>query len=206
MALSGLSLCAFLVLHLAGNCLIYIGPEAFNRYAHTLMSNPLIYLAEAGLGLLFLTHIVLAGHLTYLNHRARGHAYCQKVHTGRGANMASSTMPWTGLTILIFLVLHIWHFKFGPYYSAEYGDTSMRDLYRLVVEYFQNPWAVAWYLAAMLALGMHLGHGVWSAFQSLGWHHPQYHALCQLSCRAFAVALALGFAALPVYCYLQGGG
>ena len=206
LALSGLGLCTFLVAHLAGNCLIYVGPEAFNLYAHALIENPFIYVAEAGLALLFLTHIGLALHLTWLNREARGVQYNKKVPTGRGATMASSTMPLTGLTILIFLVLHIWHFKFGPYYYAEYDGLEVRDLYRLVVEYFQNPLAVGWYLLAMAALGLHLGHGVWSAFQSLGWHHPQYHNCCRFSSRAFALIVALGFAALPVYCYLQGEG
>ncbi|MFZ8934819.1 MAG: succinate dehydrogenase, partial [Bacteriovoracaceae bacterium] len=104
MAITGLSLCLFLLGHLIGNCLIYVGPEAFNTYGHTLITNPLIYVAEAGLAAMFLIHIVLAIKLTMENKAARPVNYYMKKSSGRGETFASNTMPYTGLIILIFLV------------------------------------------------------------------------------------------------------
>jgi len=204
MGISGLLLCGFLVTHLAGNCLIYAGPEAFNTYGHLLVTNPAIYLAEAILALIFLTHIGLAAKLTIENKMARPNNYYMRQATGRGSTLASSTMPITGLLILAFLVLHIIQFKFGPYYEATYNGVVMRDLYRLLIEYFSSPIAVAWYVFCMLALGLHLSHGFWSAFQSIGFNHPKYMPALQVAAKIFGVLITIGYSALPIYCYLQG--
>lgn len=202
MGVTGLMLCGFLVSHLIGNCLIYVGPEAFNRYGHALITNPLIYLAEAILASIFLTHIGLAIKLTIENKMARPVRYHAFKMSGHGATLASRSMPVTGLIILIFMITHLLHFKFGPVYSAVYGGVEMRDLYRTVVEYFASPVAVAWYLFCMIALGLHLSHGFWSAFQSIGLNHPRYMPLLHKASMAFALVVAGGFAALPIYCYL----
>ncbi len=204
MGITGLLLCGFLVSHLAGNCLIYVGPEAFNTYAHKLVTNPLIYIAEAILALIFLSHIGLAAKLTIENKMARPTNYYMRQATGRGSTLASSTMPITGIIILIFLVLHIIQFKFGAYYEATYDGVVMRDLYRLLIEYFSSPLAVAWYIFCMLALGLHVSHGFWSAFQSIGFNHPKYTPVLQLLAKLYAVVITIGFSALPIYCYLQG--
>jgi len=205
MGITGLLLCGFLVSHLAGNCLIYVGPEAFNTYAHKLVTNPLIYIAEAILALIFLSHIGLAARLTIENKMARPTNYYMRQATGRGSTFASSTMPITGIIILIFLVLHIIQFKFGAYYEATYDGVVMRDLYRLLIEYFSSPTAVAWYLFCMLALGLHVSHGFWSAFQSIGFNHPKYTPVLKLLAKCYALVITVGFSALPIYCYMQGG-
>lgn len=205
MGLTGLLLCGFLVGHLTGNFLIFIGPEAFNTYGHLLITNPLIYVAEAGLGILFLAHIAMAVRLIIENNKARPVKYYMKQPTGRGATFASSTMPYTGALTFVFLVLHIIQFKYGPYYTIVHSGTEMRDLYRLVVEYYQSPVAVLWYVACMISLGIHVKHGFWSAFQSLGLHHVSYTPLLQKLSIGFAVFVAGGFASLPIYCYFMGG-
>ena len=81
----------------------------------------------------------------------------------------------------------------------------MRDLHRLVVEYFQSPYTVIWYIIAMIALGIHLTHGFWSAFQSLGVNHPKYN--CKLKCasKMFALLITVGYSVLPIWAYLHGG-
>jgi len=204
MGITGLMLCGFLVTHLAGNFLIFVGPEAFNTYAYTLTSNPLIYVAEAVLLAIFLTHIGLAVRLTIENKMARPTGYYMKQPTGRGSTFASSTMPITGFIILLFLVLHIWQFKFGPVYDITHSGVEMRDLYRLLIEYFSSPLACAWYIFCMMALGLHVSHGFWSAFQSLGFNHPKYMPALQLLSKLYGVAMFVGFSSLPIYCYLQG--
>lgn len=205
MGLTGLLLCGFLVGHLAGNLLIFVGAEYFNAYGHALITNPLIYVAEAGLGVLFLAHLGMAVRLIMENHKARPVKYYLKQPTGRGSTFASSTMPYTGTLTLIFLVLHILQFKFGPVYTIVHGGVEMRDLYKLVVEFYQSEVAVLWYVVCMISIGVHLTHGFWSAFQSLGFHHPSYTPLLRKISVGFAVVIAGGFASLPIYCYFQGG-
>ena len=205
MGFTGLLLCGFLTTHVLRNILICVGPDAFNTYAYKLTSTPLIYVAEAILGLIFLTHLGLATRLTIENHLARPQGYYMKRKTGRGATFASSTMPFTGIILLLFLVWHIVNLKFGPVYTTYVSDTEMRDLYRLVMEYFSNITNVIGYIVAMFAMAIHLMHGFWSAFQSLGLSHPKYN--CKIKCGGYLLAfsLAIGFSALPIYCYLQGG-
>ena len=210
MGVTGLMLCGFLLSHLLGNCLIYVGSDAFNVYAYTLISNPLIYVAEAILAAVFLTHIGLALKLTIENKAARPQRYYIKQKSGRGATFASSTMPFTGMIILLFLVLHLLHFKFGAgseqeaAYMTMVDGVQMRNLYKTVVDYFQSPLNVAWYIFAMAALGVHVSHGFWSAFQSIGFSHPKYNCLIKCASKAFAVLVFVGYSALPIYCYLQG--
>jgi succinate dehydrogenase / fumarate reductase cytochrome b subunit len=205
MAVTGLLLCGFLLSHLAGNCLMYLGPEVFNKYAHALITNPAIYLAEAILATIFLSHIGLAVKLTMENRNARPQKYFVKQNTGRGATFASSTMPYTGLIILIFLIKHLIDFKFGPVHYATYQGVEMRDLYITVVNYFQSPLSVLWYIFCMVALGIHVSHGFWSAFQSFGFWHEKYTPMLRCLSKLFAVVVTVGYSALPIYCYLQGG-
>ncbi|EQC52406.1 succinate dehydrogenase cytochrome b subunit [Bacteriovorax sp. DB6_IX] len=204
MGVTGLLLCGFLLSHLAGNCLIYVGSDVFNKYAYTLISNPLIYVAEAILAAIFFTHIGLALKLTIENKAARPTRYYMKQKTGRGSTFASSTMPYTGMIILTFMILHLLHFKFGPVYMTTVDGVEMRDLYKTVIEYFQSPLNVAWYIFAMIALGIHVSHGFWSAFQSLGVNHPKYNCLIKCASKGFAALVTLGYSALPIFCYLQG--
>jgi succinate dehydrogenase / fumarate reductase cytochrome b subunit len=205
MGITGLMLCGFLVTHMAGNFLIFVGPEAFNTYAYTLTSNPLIYVAEAVLAAIFLTHIGLAMKLTIENKMARPTNYYMRQTTGRGSTLASSTMPITGLLILVFLVFHILHLKFGPEYPITHSGVEMRDLYRLLVEYFSSKLAVAWYILCMAGLALHVSHGFWSAFQSIGFNHPKYMPLLQVASKLYALAMFFGFSSFPIYLHLQGG-
>lgn len=206
MGVSGLLLCAFVLSHLIGNLTIFVGSDAFNRYSYTLTSNPLIYIAEAGLLLVFLVHLVLAVMLVIENKAARPipYAYARK-HSGRGATFASSSMPFTGVLTLIFLVIHILGLKFGTHYETEVHGVVMRDIYKTTVEYFQDPLHVFFYIIAVTSLGVHVSHGFWSAFQSLGWNHPKYMPKIKCAAWAFGILVSVGFSALAVFCYFQGG-
>ena len=182
-------------------------PDLFGRnsYSHKLISNPFIYVAEAILALIFLSHIVLAFRVTLENRAARPDPYYVSVHSGRGATLASSTMAITGIIILLFLIWHIVSLKYGPHYEATYHGVVMRDLHKLVIEYFQVEWHVVLYIVGMCAAGMHVTHGFWSAFQSLGVNHPKYNCCIRFTSKAYGIFVALGYSAFPIYCYLQGG-
>lgn len=206
MGISGLLLCGFVLTHFLGNLTLFVGSDAFNKYAYTLTSNPLIYLAEAGLLGIFLVHLVFAIKLVIENKAARpiSYAYPRK-QSGRGATFASSTMPITGVVALIFLVIHIIGLKFGTHYDTEINGVVMRDMYKTTIEYFQDPLHVFFYIFAVTALGIHVSHGFWSAFQSLGLNHPKYMPKLKCAATAYGLLVAIGFSSLAIFCYFQGG-
>ena len=204
MAITGLALSGFLVAHLLGNILLVISPEAFNKYGHALVSNPLIYVAEAILLAIFLKHWFMAMYLTIQNKKARPVKYYAKNEKGGGSTWVSRTMPFSGMIILAFIIGHLLNFKYGSVYMVEYtAGEPVRDLYRTVVEYFDSALFTAWYCLAMAALGVHLSHGVQSAFQTLGFFHKKYTPLIKKAGLAFSVAVPGGFAALAIYCHFQ---
>ena len=135
MALTGLALLGFLVLHLAGNLLIFVGPKSFNDYSHALVANPLIYPAEALLLIWFVAHFVSGIQITLQNRAARPVPYEVKRRAGHTSHksIASSTMILSGIILLIFVPVHLWTFKFGPHYPSA-TEAGVRDIYRLVVE------------------------------------------------------------------------
>ncbi|GAB4232746.1 MAG: succinate dehydrogenase cytochrome b subunit [Acidobacteriota bacterium] len=211
LALTGLALFGFVCVHLAGNLLLLVGPEAFNRYADALTSNKaLLYAAETLLAAAFLLHIVTAVTVTLGNWRARDRGYANYRSKGGPTrmNVSSRTMIWTGLLVLVFLVVHLWTFKYGPGiaegYVYELDGEPVRDLYRLVVEWFQVPWYSLYYIVTMALLGFHLRHGFWSAFQSLGVNHPRLTPLIYGVGVAAAVILGFGFLFIPAW-FLMGG-
>jgi len=201
---AGLLLCVFAVSHLAGNFLLLVSAEAFNRYAHTLISNPFIYGVEFALLFIFLIHMILAMRLQRENRAARPERYFMRKRTGRGATLGSSTMLLSGTTLLVYLVFHILHLKYGPHYSVSYNGVEMRDLYRLVLEYFENPLSVGFYVLAMAAFGTHLSHGFWSAFQSIGFSHTKYTVTLKRASIVFGIVMTIGFSILPIWAHMKG--
>lgn len=205
MAVTGLLLCGFLVTHMLGNFTLFIGPDAFNKYSHALISNPLIYLAEVALAAIFLSHIAMAFRVMIGNKQARPIAYHTYKKSGRGGTFSSATMAYSGLIALVFLVFHIIGLKYGTVYTTTIGGVEMRDIYKTTIEYFQDPLHIAGYIVAMVALGFHTSHGFWSAFQTLGLNHPRYMPKIQLFSTLFGFYVAIGFSVLPIFCYYQGG-
>lgn len=202
MALTGLLLSAFLVVHLAGNLLIFAGADAFNHYSEAMLSNPLIYVAELGLLVLFVAHLA-SGILVYRQNRsARPHDYDKKELAGHTSHksIASTTMIFTGLFLLAFVPLHLITFKFGAYYETITAP-PMRDLQRLVIEIFSSPAYVAFYVVAMALVGFHLWHGVSSGFQSTGLY---YRKGLRTFGQIFAIVIAGGFLVIPILVYLFG--
>jgi succinate dehydrogenase / fumarate reductase, cytochrome b subunit len=200
---TGLALFVYMLLHLAGNAIIFFGRNAFNSYSHTLISNPLIIPIEIGLLAVFLLHIYKTVTMWMGNKAARPVGYEKKElagHTSR-KSLASSTMIWSGLIVAIFVVIHVKQFKFGTFYLVA-GSESIRDLYRTEIEVFRNPLWVVFYVIATLLVGLHLRHGIASAFQSLGLDHPRYTKRLVVLGIALALLIGVGLAAIPVWVYL----
>jgi succinate dehydrogenase / fumarate reductase cytochrome b subunit len=205
MGVTGLMLCGFLFTHMLGNFLIFAGPNAFNAYSHALISNPFIGIIETVLALIFATHIVMAIKLARENRLARPVEYHSRRLSGRGATFASSTMPYTGMITFIFLIFHIWGLKYGTVYTIELHGAEARDIYRTTVEYFASPLHVGGYLIAIVSLGIHVSHGFWSAFQSLGLNHPKYTPMIKNLSRIYALVIVIAYSAFPLFCFFKGG-
>jgi succinate dehydrogenase / fumarate reductase cytochrome b subunit len=195
-AVAGLLLCGFLVFHLAGNLILFAGPGPFNRFAETLDKNPLIPVAEIGLAVLFILHMVVALILRWRNARARPVGYVDYESKG-GRTLGSRTMTVSALILLAFLIIHLKDFRFG--------DDS-NGHFQMVIGAFQNKVYASFYVLAMIALGLHLSHGFQSAFQTLGINHPRYTPLIKKTGVLFAVVIAGGFAVLPIWAGFFGGG
>ncbi len=209
LGITGLMWATFIVIHLLENLLLLNpDPDPFNKWAHTLISlGPIIYVAELVLVLSLLFHIFYAVRVTWENNRARSISYVKTAGKGgvskRG--LATSSMIYTGILLFIFIVLHLLHFKYGSYYEYEVGGVVIRDLYRTVHEYFSDPLNVTYYIVMMSLLGLHLSHGVWSAFQSLGLNGPRFTPLMTKIGTGIAVFVAIGFIGIPLFVLLTGG-
>ncbi|MFH1700345.1 MAG: succinate dehydrogenase cytochrome b subunit [Candidatus Zixiibacteriota bacterium] len=212
-AVSGFILVIFLCIHLLGNITLLTGnADAFNAYAHFLMGTGiLLYISEFGLVLFFFLHIITATSVWWDQQVARPVAYKNSQSAGDTSKktLSSSTMIYTGAIILAFSILHLITLKYGPGvtegYTTEIGGVIMRDLYRLTVDVFAQPWYTAWYVLAMILMGFHLRHGVWSMFQSLGMNRPKFTSFMHKFAILVAFILAFGFIVIPVALYLKGG-
>lgn len=198
MAVTGVIGFGFVIGHLLGNLQFYLGPEALNDYAAGLRANPgLLLVARLTLLTAVILHIVAAVQLVSQNGSARPDRY--RVWTARKSSYASRTMKFSGPLIGLFIVYHLLHLTFGSAHSNfRHGANGLPDVYHNVVTGFsQIPVAVA-YIAAMAMLGLHLSHGVWSMFQSIGWNHPRYSPLIRKFAVLITVLIVLGNISIPL--------
>lgn len=191
MAVTGLGFIGFLTVHLVGNLTLYSGQDLFTSYVkHLHALGPLITLAELGLLSFAIIHIVIGTLLFYKNLMARPVRYRVKKNAG-GRTIGSATQPYTGFIILAFLILHLLNFHF-----AEHTNES---LYQLVSSAFANPLYVGVYVIAMIVVAIHVSHGFWSLFQTLGANHPKYMPLIQKLGIAVSLVFGIGFGFVPIF-------
>ncbi len=202
MAGTGILLFGFVLIHLAGNLKLYQGPEKINAYAEWLreVGTPalphggLLWAARAVLLAAVALHIAAAWRLTVLNRRARPIGYGRRQVVQ--ASYAARTMRWGGVIVLLVVLYHLAQFTWGL--SWAHPDFVPGDVYHNVVAGFRLPWVGVAYVVAQLALALHLKHGLWSMFQSLGWNHPRYNPWRQRFATTFAVLIAAGNISFPV--------
>lgn len=203
--LTGIGLVLFAISHMAANLLIVINPEAFNGYGHAMTSNKAFYYtAETFLFGMFIIHISLAIKLALENKTARPTDPSRLPKDAKLASFASRSMIFSGLILLVFLILHLKTFRFGVHYPITYDGVEMRDLYRLTLEVFSDPIYAFGYIFAMLVLGLHLSHGVSAVFQSLGVAASNESCLRKVALTV-AVVLAVGFMTAPIAIFFCGG-
>jgi succinate dehydrogenase cytochrome b subunit len=200
---TGLLLFAYLILHLAGNALIFAGADVFNEYSHKLISNPLLIPIELGLLLVLLIHIYKTVRMLIANNAARPVRYQKKAYAGHTSrkSFASSTMIASGLIVLVFVLIHVKQFKYGVYYQTV-SASPIRDLYRTEIEVFQNPLWVAFYVFSTIVVGLHLRHGIASGFQSIGADHPLYTRRLTAIGIVMAIIIGGGLGLIPIVIYL----
>jgi succinate dehydrogenase / fumarate reductase cytochrome b subunit len=199
MAASGLLFLLFLTTHLLGNLSIYGGPKAFVSYAEHLHAlGKLLVVAEIGLIVALIIHVSTAVFLFFENRRARPVKYAVD-KGGGGRTLSSQTMPYTGLLILTFVVVHLATF------SHHFVDQSTQNIFQIAYAVFSNNIYLIIYTIGVLVVAFHVQHGLWSAFQSVGANHPKYMPFIRGTSLIFAVIVAVGFGFLP-YAILSMGG
>jgi succinate dehydrogenase / fumarate reductase cytochrome b subunit len=193
MAVTGILFLVFLTTHLLGNLSIYGGMEAFNAYAEHLHAlGKLLVVAEVGLVVALIIHVTLAIILFFENRKARPIKYAVDKSGGGGRTLSSQTMPYTGLLILAFVGIHLANL------SHHIVNQTNRTIFQIAYEVFANKGFLIFYLASMVVVGLHVRHGLWSAFQTVGANHPKYMPFIERLSIVFAVIVAVGFGSLPL--------
>ncbi len=211
MALSGLFLCTFLIVHCIGNMQLFKddGGQSFNEYTYFMTHNPLIKIVAYVNYALILLHIINGFILLSANKKARPQAYAN-VDQSKSSTWSSRNMGILGTLILVFLVVHMRSFwfemKFGsiPLINYDGSDIAYKDMYKIVVEAFTQAWYVALYVICMIALAFHLFHGFQSAFQTFGINHHRYTPVIKvIGVGVFAIIIPALFAAMPLFFLLN---
>jgi succinate dehydrogenase / fumarate reductase, cytochrome b subunit len=201
MAVTGMALMAYVLLHMLGNLKLYLGPAHIDRYGAWLrtMGEPVLppTVALWAIRVVFMValalHLHAAWSLTRLDLRARPERYQR--HTDYiAANFASRTMRWTGPIVGLFIVYHLFDLSWG---QANPGFVRAAVYHNVVASFSRWPVAVV-YIVANAALGAHLYHGAWSLFQSLGWNHPRWNIWRRWFAGAFALIVAAGNISFPI--------
>jgi succinate dehydrogenase / fumarate reductase, cytochrome b subunit len=217
MGLTGISLIGFLIVHCAINAMIFLpdGEETFNHWAHFMGTNPIIRTLEIGLFAGFFIHIIQGLVLWAQNKSARPVNYAQSA-AGTNSKWYSRSMGLLGTLILIFLILHIYHFwtpsRLGGIAGiheleettlATYNNQQVHNLYNEMRMVFQgNLIVVVVYILGVISLAWHLLHGFQSAFQTFGWNHKRYTPIIKTIGAAYSIIIPLIFALMPLAFYL----
>ncbi len=194
MGVTGLIGLGFVIGHMAGNLQAFSGAEKLDAYG-ALLHGPLhevVLIARVVLIASVLLHIVAAYQLTMMSRAARPVDYASR--KPQVSTLASKTLRWGGVLLLVFIVFHILHFTIGTVHP----DFAEGKIYQNLATGFAVKWVAAFYLAAMIALGMHLFHGAWSSMRTLGLARPSAHPLKRYLPVVLAIVISSGFAVIPL--------
>ena len=199
MAITGVILFGYVVAHLLGNLQIYGDPQQINKYA-AFLHNPanagLLWIARTALLVAVIMHIVASIQLWKLKSDARPVAYVKK--DDAAATYASRTMMWSGPIVAAFVIFHVLHLTVGAVLPLQEIGPNEPNVRANVIAGFLNPAVSAFYILAMILLCMHLYHGVWSMFQSMGISHPRYTPMIKRGAAIFAILIAIGNCSIPI--------
>ena len=206
MAISGVALMGFVLFHMIGNLKMYLGAAELDHYAEFLKQllyplapkESVLWILRAGLLGMLVLHLHAAWSLTVLNRAARPVKY-QSARDYEEASLASRSMRLSGVVVFAFIVWHLLDLTFGVVNTVGTdGEFVRTEMYANVVRSFER-WPVAlFYIVANLLLGLHLSHGAWSIFQSLGWNNPRFNAWRRAFARGFAAVVVIGNVSFPI--------
>jgi succinate dehydrogenase / fumarate reductase cytochrome b subunit len=195
MAVTGAMMFAFVVGHMLGNLQMFEAPEHINAYGHFLHNLGELLWLERGIMLLAIAlHITATVQLALRSNAARPIGYSRR--QAINSSYASRTMYWSGPIVLAFIIFHLLQFTAG--YIHPQATFTQGEVYSNVVAGFQVWWVSAWYIFAMCLLGLHLSHGLWSMFQSVGLAHPRNSVTLKNAARAVAALIVLGYISIPI--------
>ena len=195
MAVTGFVLFGFVIAHMLGNLQVFLGPGPINEYGESLrhiLHGAGLWIARGGLLVAAALHVWSAASLTLQNRAARPKGY--RMQQWSESSYASRTMRWSGVILLVFIVYHLLHFTVG----SVHPDFVPGDVYHNFVVGFRVPLVSGFYVVAMLLLGMHLYHGVWSMLQTLGLSHPRYNNLRHAFATLIAATVVIGNISMPL--------
>lgn len=205
MAITGLLLLTFLVIHLINNLLLFLGPEIFNENVARLEAiKPLVRVIEIALALIFIFHIYNALKLYVENKKANPQKYAIDA-SSKSSTFYSRYMTVTGVIILVFLIVHLGTFWSSFNFGAHPADGS-HPFYGIIQDAFASPFISVFYIISMLVLGFHLNHAFQSAFQTFGWESKKFTPLVKKIGNFIAIVMTIGFASIPVFFYLASLG
>lgn len=194
MAATGFVLCGFVLGHMVGNLQVYQGAAKLNHYAEFLQGlGTGLWLVRLVLLACTVLHVTAAYQLWRLKLDARPQPYVKKAAIA--TTYAARTMVWSGPIVLAFLIYHLLHFTTGQALGAQF---IRGDVYHNVVAGFTNPAASIFYIIANILLAIHLYHGVWSMFQTVGVNHPRYTPVLKTLAKIYAWAIGLGNVSIPL--------
>jgi succinate dehydrogenase / fumarate reductase cytochrome b subunit len=195
MAVTGAMMFAFVVGHMLGNLQMFEAPEHINAYGHFLHNLGELLWIERGVMLLVIAlHISASVQLALRSKAARPVGYSRK--EAINSSYASRTMYWSGPIVLVFIIFHLLQFTAG--YVHPQATFTQGEVYSNVVAGFQVWWVSLWYIIAMGLLGLHLSHGLWAMFQSVGLAHPRNTVMLKYGARAIAIVIVLGYISIPI--------
>ena len=195
MAVTGFIMFAFVIGHMLGNLQMFEAPEHINAYGHFLHNlGELLWIERVGLLLAIALHITATIQLALRSKAARPVGYSRR--QAINSSYASRTMYWSGPIVLAFIIFHLLQFTAG--YIHPHATFVEGDVYQNVVAGFQVWWVSAWYIFAMILLGLHLSHGLWSMFQSVGLGHPRLTPYLKNAARSVALIIVLGYISIPI--------
>ena len=195
MAVTGLVLVGFVVAHMAGNLQMFMGPAAMHDYAvflRSVLHGTGLWLARSVLLVAAALHIWAATSLTVENRAARPVAY--RTWQPNASTLASRTMRWSGYLLLAYIIYHLLHMTLGTVHP----DFWEMEPYHNLVRAFQSKVVAFAYIGAMILLGFHLDHGLWSMARSLGLAHPRYVKLVRSASAGLATLVVIGYLSVPV--------
>jgi succinate dehydrogenase / fumarate reductase cytochrome b subunit len=210
MALTGLFLCLFLVVHLSANCILLLPEETarnlYNAYSTLLRENPFITVIAYLLYLSIIVHVIYAALLTRHNQKSSPINYAVN-RTRENSSWASQNMGLLGILILVFIVVHMANFwariKLGMGDAVPIDAHGNKDVYEVTSTLFHNIYYVTFYALLMIPLGFHLHHGLKSAFKTLGFYHQKGLQLLSKVALIYALVVSILFGIIPLFVYFK---